>query len=132
MAVDASGLVQAEREWAVDLGRRLGAATVTALQSRVGRKTGELHDSIEASEPVEEGDTVVVEITVGAAHGKWRNEGTGIYGPTGQRIRGNPLLAFDWPAAGGLVIVHSVAGAPGDHWWDETLKQWGSIVASVA
>lgn len=117
---------------ALDLGRRLGEATVTALQSRVGRRTGTLHDSIEAGEPRDEGDSVTVEITVGAEHGKFRNEGTGVYGPTGRRIQGSPLLAFDWPAAGGLVIVHSVAGAPGDHWWDETLKQWGSIVAGVA
>lgn len=131
MPVDASALEQRLREMAVEEADKLADRVVEIAQSRCSRRTGTLADSISNEGAVSTGNGATAHVVVGEDYGKYQDEGTGIYGPEGTRIEGNPLLAFDWPAAGGLVIVHSVAGSPGTHFWTDTVNDWPSIVASA-
>lgn len=115
-------------------GRRLQAAgqqLVELMQSRASRRSGTLAASIMADDVVDDGARLTVRVHVDADYARYQDEGTGVYGPEGQRIQGNPLLAFDWPAAGGMVIVHSVAGSPGTHFWTESLKSWPDILRAA-
>lgn len=131
MSVDTSGLEQALTARSVELCNALGDAFVAAAQSRCSRRSGALAESIAHDDATETGAGAACTITVGEEYGIYQDEGTGVYGPDGAPITGNPLLAFDWPAAGGLVIVHSVQGAPGTHFWTDTVAEWGSIVGSL-
>lgn len=124
-------LEDALRSLAVDLGGRLGDAFVDTAKGHASRRTGEMADATDHDEPLDSGSSVSCRAYNDSDHGVYQDEGTGVYGPAGQRIQGSPLLAFDWPAAGGLVIVHSVAGSPPSRWWQRTLDAWPSIVASV-
>jgi hypothetical protein len=69
------------------------------------------------------GDTLRATISVddqAAPQGVWTNEGTGEYAGTG-RIPHNPSdgpLSFFWLKVGRHVVFASVAGQPGQHWWD--------------
>lgn len=125
-------LEDALRALCLDLGERLGDAFVEKAQGFSPRRTGALADSIVADGASDNGSSVTNHVSVGEEYGIYQEEGTGVYGPRGQRIQGSPLLAFDWPAAGGVVIVHSVAGTSPTHFWQRTIDQWPSIVASVA
>lgn len=110
---------------------RMTTEFVDRAQSRVSRRTGNTAASIHATDPVDLGNAIEARILVDEESGKYQDEGTGIYGPEGQPIQGNPLLAFDWPAAGGLVIVHSVKGSPGTHFWTRTVEDWPDIVRAA-
>lgn len=120
--------------YAEDKARELGDAFVDRARGYCSRRTGKLADSITADDPELHGTYVTVRVHVEEEYGKFQNEGTGIYGPTGQRIEPTnaQALAFDWPAAGGLVIVKSVRGSEATHFWDRTKDEFGSIVAEVA
>lgn len=131
MGADASAVERLLRQRARDWTDRLADGVVRGAQQRTSRRTGALHDSIAATPAADSGDTFVAHVRVGADYGKFQDEGTGVYAPGGTRIQGNPLLAFDWPAAGGLVIVHSVAGSPGTHFWSETMGDWPNIVRAA-
>lgn len=131
MPVDTSALEAGLRRKAVEWAGQIGDGFVDYAKAGVSRRTGATADSIEHDAPVENGDSVTVRCVCNEPSGQYQDEGTGIYGPTGQRIEGNPLLAFDWPAAGGLVIVHSVAGSPGTHFWSNTIDAFPQIVAGV-
>lgn len=126
-----STLDRGVRTLALDLAQRLADRFADEVRTTAPRATGEIADSVEVGGAVETGDEVHCSITVGAEHARYRDEGTGIYGPEGRRIEGNPLLAFDWPAAGGLVIVHSVAGSPGTHFWSNAVQNWPNIVSTI-
>lgn len=110
----------------------VGDAFYDQLVGRMSRRTGGMVDSVVIGTPEVSGSQVSIHVGVEADYAQYQNEGTGVFGPSGARIQGNPLLAFDWPAAGGLVIVHSTAGSPGTHFWDDTIAAWPSIVASAA
>ena len=89
------------------------------------RRTGALHDSITA-----ETDGLRARVQVGAEYGRYQNEGTGIYGPNGQRIRPRRAraLVFDWPAVGGIVFAASVAGSEPTRFWTKAVEEWPDIV----
>lgn len=82
----------------------------------VPRVTGALA-SITFDEWRQDGTKYVGRIRAGAMHASWVEEGTGIYGPTGQRIY--PVrarfLVFPWdrgPRGPGIYAYRSVAGQP--------------------
>lgn len=131
MAVDTSGLEAALRDLAIQASQRLGDEFVSRAQGRCSRRSGNLANSIVADGPADNGSVISNHVIVGEDYGQYQDEGTGVFGPEGHRIEGSPLLAFDWPAAGGLVIVHSIAGAPGTHFWSETVNEWPDIVAAA-
>lgn len=114
------------QEWT----QQLADTFADQVRANAPRATGELAESVEVGGVVG-GDVVTCSVTVTSAHAQYQEEGTGIYGPTGQRIEGNPLLAFDWPAAGGMVIVHSVAGTEPTHFFQRAVDEWPSMVASI-
>jgi len=78
------------------------------------RQTGQLADSIGADPWQAQGDRYTSMIRATAPYAAFQEFGTGVFGPTGQRIV--PLtakaLVFEWPKAGGLVAFRSVAGSP--------------------
>lgn len=50
------------------------------------------------------------EVTVNEKYGEWIENGTGIYGPTGQRITPKKAKALAWMGAGGMVFARSIKG----------------------
>ena len=70
----------------------------------------------------------------GYDYAKGQNEGTGIYGPRGQRIV--PVqakaLVFYWKKVGKVVVFPSVAGSPATHFWDYSVTEeaWSDALAS--
>lgn len=132
MSADASALVQLLRDRSLQWCDDLADEFVRTAQSRVSRRTGTLHDSIENEGAIEAGDFYVAHVVVGEEYGIYQDEGSGVFAPSGTRIQGRPFLAFDWPAAGGLVIVRSVSGSPGTHFWSEAVNEWPLIVRRAA
>ena len=113
----------------------LGEQFVHDARGRSSRRTGRLADSIEAGPPEHERHAVRCTIRVGEEYGRYQDEGTGIFGPHGERItatRPGGVLVFDWPAAGGTVFARSTAGAPGTRFWSDTIDDWSRIVRQVA
>lgn len=102
--------------------RNLPAATdrmVDDTRQACSRRTGALADSIGADDWSASGDTYTSRIFASAPYAAFQDQGTGVYGPSGSRIfpRTAKVLAFDWPAAGGVVFARSVAGSPGTHFF---------------
>lgn len=78
--------------------------------------------------------------TVDESGGEWRSSlaYTAEYasftdeGSDPHTIEGNPLLAFNWPAVGKFMIVHSVQhpGSSGTRWWSDkmTPDNWAQML----
>lgn len=105
---------------------------VRAVREGVSRRTGRTADSVQITSTRVRSDGATVTVRVNEESGRYQDEGTGIYGPEGRRIEARPggVLAFDWPAAGGMVFVHSVAGSPGNRFWTNALNAWPDVVRS--
>lgn len=116
---------------AVELARRAADLTVQRTQEKTSRRTGELADGISHDEPALSESRVSCTIVSAAPYSQFQNEGTGTFGPTGQRIfpRTAKALRFDWSAAGGIVFAKSVAGSPGTHFWDDMASRWRDALA---
>lgn len=121
------------REHARDRMERLGRAFVDQARELAPRRSGDGADSIEAGDVQENSGGYSLTVTVGAEYMRFQNEGTGVYGPGGQPITARPggVLAFDWPAAGGMVFAHHVRGVEATHWWDRTILAWPRIVSAA-
>lgn len=134
VTVGADRLVAFMGEYAERLTERLGEVFVDGARSRVSRRTGKTYEGIRANPAVVQPGRVSVTVESTEPSSQYQDEGTGIYGPTGERIY--PVTAkalrFDWPAAGGVVFATSVAGSPGSHFWSLTVEDWPQIVQRVA
>lgn len=132
--VNIDGLERAVRDFALRKAEQLGDAFVDLVQSNMPRRTNVLADSVVAESPVESSSGFTVRAYVGADYARYVNDGTGIYGPEGTPIRPVTarVLAFDWPAAGGLVFAHSVRGSEPTHFWERSLDAWPRVVAEVS
>lgn len=121
------------RELALRLGTRLGDEFVNEAQNNASRRTGEMADSVAADPPEFTGESVVVHVAVGAEHGIYQDQGTGIYGPEGVPItpRSARVLRFDSPILG-LVFAHSVRGSEPTRWWTKAVDAWRQIVMRVS
>ncbi len=122
--------------------QRAADLTVERTKDAASRDTGELVEGISHSDPVLTGSWVMCEITSAAPYSKYQDEGTGIFGPTGQRIvsqKGGPL-AFVWPGniaaqvsatnPQGLSFFMSVAGSPGRHFFHDAMPdRWRTALA---
>lgn len=135
MPVDRASLERVIGAFAQDRADALGVAFVERARGYCSRRTGALAESITAEPARVEGGSASVHVYVGAEYGAYQDRGTGIYGPTGQRITPtNPdgVLAFDWPAAGGLVFFKSVAGSPGTAFFTRTVEEFDAVVREAA
>lgn len=84
------------------------------------RRSGTLAESIGADPWQDEGSRFTSTIRATAPYAIYQELGTGVYGPGGGRIyphKPGGVLAFEWPAAGGMVFARSVAGSPGRHFF---------------
>lgn len=133
MAVDASALVAAVRDYAEGVAQDLADAFADEVRANAPRRTGELVDSVEVGGVVGAGTSLQVSIVVLAEHARYQEEGTGIYGPEGQPItaRAGGVLVFDWAAAGGLVFARSVAGTEPTHFFQRALDRFPELVRQV-
>lgn len=117
--------------------RRLGEIAEEFVDTARGfssRRTGALADSIEAEDVRRQRDRVTCRVFVGEEYGIYQDQGTGIYGPTGERITAasGGVLVFDWPSAGGTVFARSVAGSEPTRFWTRTVERWDAIVRAAA
>lgn len=134
MATLADQLAPRIREHGIVLVEEAADRAVEKTQAASSRRTGALVEGIEHSNPQLSFNEVRTFIMSNAPHSLYQDEGTGIYGPTGMRIfpiRAKALV-FDWPAAGGVVAFHSVAGAPGRHFFHEPMpERWRESLEEV-
>lgn len=107
---------------------------VEDTRAACSRRSGELADSIEMDPWSNDGTRYSSTIRATSDHARYQDEGTGIYGPEGTRIEAPPggVLAFDWPAAGGVVYFKSVAGSPGTHFFMEPMPDRFAAAARAA
>ena len=117
MAVDVSGLLSSIEAYAGAVGEVVRDELETTTKEAAPVKTGELRDEITVTVGAG-GGSVDWTVDSPADYSSYTDEGTEAH-----PIVGNPLLAFDWPEAGGTVIVHSVMhpGTTGTHWFDEAM-----------
>lgn len=107
----------------------VGAFVEDRVVRRAPHVSGQLQRAISVSPFQERFDSYHAKLAVddqAAPHGKWTNEGTGVYVGRG-RIYGQPAppppgrtrpLAFFWLKLGRDVVFVSVAGQPGQHWFE--------------
>lgn len=133
MAVSVEALQRGLEQRAIDMVTRLADEFVSEVQSNASRRTGKTAESVQADTPEVSRDLVTVHVEVHEPSGRYQDEGTGIYGPEGTRIypKHAKALRFDWPAAGGIVIVRSVAGMEGTRFWSRAVESWPTIVRRV-
>lgn len=79
--------------------------------------SGDLRASIVMDDFIEFFDQFRSTIRATADQATYTNEGTGEYAGRG-RIYGNPYLAFFWLKVGKFMVVRSIRGQPGQHWWE--------------
>lgn len=119
---------------AVDRVRRAADICVDLTKEAASRRTGALADSVSHTEPALADNLVTCTITADVFYARWQDEGTGIYGPSGQRIFPThaKVLRFDWAAAGGVVYAKSVAGSPGTHFFTEPMpERWSQSLQAA-
>jgi hypothetical protein len=119
----------------VRMARRCAILFEQEVKRGAPRRTGELVGSIERDDPTVAGDTININVTVGAEYARYVDEGTGIYGPDGRPItpkRPGGVLRFDWPAAGGIVFARRVRGSPPTRFWQKAVAMWPFIVRRVS
>lgn len=131
----AASLERAVDRMGEDLARRCGRLFANEVERNAPKRTRELVDSIEETAPVTVGGRVMVNVRVGAEHGIYQDEGTGIYGPQGTPItpkRPGGVLRFDWPAAGGIVFARRVRGTEPTRFWTKAVQMWPFLVRRVS
>lgn len=80
--------------------------------------SGDLRNSITMDDFREGFDSFTGTLRATAPQARYTNDGTGIYAGGG-RIYGRPVLGpFYWFKIGKVVAFTSIAGQPGQHWWD--------------
>ena len=81
--------------------------------------SGDLRASITMEDFHESFSSFNATISATAPQAVYTNEGTGEYIGAG-RIEARPgsALAFYWAKIGKFMVVQSVAGQPGQHWWE--------------
>lgn len=121
-------------ERALDIVERAADIAVQQTQDAASRRTGALAQGISHTPPVLVGTWATCDILSAEPYSAAQDEGSGIYGPTGQRIFPThaKVLRFDWPAAGGVVFAKSVAGSPGRHFFHEPMPdRWRTALGQV-
>lgn len=92
-----------------------------------GPDTGELERSIGEESVSITANTIISVVAARARHAIWQDQGTGVYGPTGQRITsktpGKPLV---FTIDGVTIFAMSVAGVPPTLFWSRnvTAQRW--------
>jgi len=128
--VDVSDLVRMLDDFALSAIDAIGDEFIDRAHARSSRRSGELWNETQAEDPEMDGVIASVKVVSDVEYASYQDEGTGIYGPYGERIYPThaKALVFDWPAAGGTVFFASVDGAPGTHYWTNTVDEFDEIV----
>lgn len=101
MTVDSSGLRKQVADYAREVVRVAGEEIARATEEDYGmpERTGALRQSRHL-EYSDDGRTFTCDFGYDAEYASYMDEGTRPH-----EIRGNPLLAFDWPAAGRFMVL---------------------------
>ena len=129
--VDVSGLVARVQDEGLQRCGELADEFVNAARSFAPRRTGAGVDSIEVTSIGASGQGFTATVEVGEEYMVFQNQGTGVYGPSGQPItpkHGN-VLVFD--GIGGIVFARSVRGSEPTHFWERTIDNWPRIVRGL-
>jgi hypothetical protein len=106
--------------------------TVTSIQTRAPRQSGELANSVK-QEPVHpSGDRFSTKIFADSQHAEWVYKGTGFFGPAHSAIvpTSSNYLVFDY--GGEEIHAVNVAGQrPQKEWWDGPLREWSGLIKAA-
>ncbi len=134
MAVDTTALKSAIADW-VNRGCEQGLAM---LRDDINAPIGTADDPHQGM--LRDSEQVLPISTVDVDGGEWRSSlaYTAAYasftdeGSDPHTIEGNPLLAFNWPKVGKVMILHSVQhpGTQGTRWWSNSVNpdHWAEIL----
>lgn len=135
MAADTSGLRDRVRSWGIDIATTAGQLVLDDIAATAPKDTGAMIEGTKITS-VEIGETVVsLTVEASAEYASFQEDGTGIYGPRGERIypTNARALVFNWKKAGGrLVAFASVKGTPATHWFSKPLARWSQRLGEAA
>jgi len=133
MPIDTRDLERALEDYAVLAVESMANEFMVRAKMRVPRASGQLWNSIDFWYGTINGNAATAQVFAEAEHASYQDEGTGIYGPTGERIypTNSNVLAFYWPPAGGTVFFKSVAGTPATNFWSDVVDDFDSWVGDV-
>lgn len=113
---------QIEREVRADTDLRLEVVrrhVEYLTQTDAPHVSGDLRRSITVEPFRASGTRYTTTVRATAPQAAWTNEGTGEYVGNGRIYPTRaPALVFYWRKVGHVVAFRSVAGQPGQHWWD--------------
>jgi hypothetical protein len=103
--------------------RSLGEQVRQQAQRNSPVDTGRLRRSITVGRLAFRGNSASVKVSTNTGYGLYPEQGTGIYGPTGQVIRpkSKPFLVFQPRGLGHIIRVRSVRGQRGQHYMRDAL-----------
>ncbi len=103
--------------------RRAQELTATDVWGNIGREAPTDHGKLAGEWSVEPLGATDWRIYTNTEYAKWVHDGTGIHGPTGQRIvpRNAPFLVFEWQ--GRTWRLRSVAGQKPNPYADRAITQ---------
>lgn len=133
---DMSALRDRVRSWGIDVATSAAQLVIADMRATAPRDTGDMTDDRHLSITSVEvgGDLVAITVEATAEYASWQEEGTGVYGPRGQRIY--PVqakaLVFNWKKMGGRQVAFaSVKGSPATKWFSTPLGRWSERVAEA-
>jgi hypothetical protein len=89
--------------------------TAEELRLQMPEDSGEMIDSVRV-----DNTRIGADVVIGVRYWKWVNNGTGIYGPTGQRISSTSGKKLHFFIDGVEFFVDSIAGQRGQHFVERT------------
>ena len=133
MSVGISDLTKALDDFAVGAITAMGEEFVARAKMRTPRASGELWNSISHGVGSVSGASATITVEAEAEYASWQDEGTGIYGPTGNRIypTSAKALVFYWPPVGKTVAFASVAGVQPTNFWSDVVNEFDSWVGDT-
>lgn len=112
------------QERALTLVRLAADQVVTQTQDAAPVAVGDLKTNIYHDEPSLQDPYITCTVHSDADYSGYVDRGTGVYGPSGAPIQGNPLLVFRWPKVGpALFFFRSVKGTPATNFFTLPMGQ---------
>lgn len=129
--VDSSALRDAVRQRAAERADDALQAMLLDMERNAPRDSGAMVNDI----TIDEADTdtrIVRRVRAPREYSSYQDEGTGIYGPRGQRIEPVRAKALSFVTKDGTrVTVKSVAGTPRTGWFSDVMARWSDYLSAT-
>lgn len=104
---------------------RTNVVLVELIRAPINQVSGQLASGVMVDAWQENGTSFTSTARSLAPYSLFVDKGTGIYGPTGQRIypKTAKALTFYWQRTGSVVSFRSVAGAPAQNFFSEPMER---------